>query len=354
MERTLSAPGKLFLSGEYAVLWGGTARLVATGPRAQAMFRPREDRLVEIALADGKLVGEATPAGVRWRSEVTEAYRFVATTFDLALRITGTEGPGFSAAFEPSPLVNGQKLGLGSSARATVLAAEIARLALGASFDALKLALIAHADAQGGKGSGADVSTSFAGGLIRYRAFGTKELIDASKRGGLSTALDRSQPVDVQRMSAPLLPLAWAFTGQSASTTGLVKSVESRLAKEARASFVERSDALGDELEKCLLRGDFPGVEAACDSLHSLLSELAETQTEALGRIRGLASTFGCVAKQSGAGGGDGAIVFCRDVDARRDFLSACKARGLTGFEVTPAAGLQGEVTRHPELSKWL
>ena len=50
MDRTLSAPGKLFLAGEYAVLWGGEARILGTAPRAHALVRSRQDRRVEIAL----------------------------------------------------------------------------------------------------------------------------------------------------------------------------------------------------------------------------------------------------------------------------------------------------------------
>ena len=60
---------------------------------------------------------------------------------------------------------------MGGSARATVLAAEAARCVLEERFDALKLALVAHAEAQGGKGSGGDVAASFAGGMVRYRRY---------------------------------------------------------------------------------------------------------------------------------------------------------------------------------------
>lgn len=354
LERTLSAPGKLFLSGEYAVLWGGTARLVATAPRAQALVRGREDRLVEVALAHGRLTGDATPAGVRWHAPVDDDFKFVATTLDLALRATGREGPGFSVAFEASPLVNGQKLGLGSSARATVLAAEAARVALGASFDALKLALVAHADAQGGKGSGGDVASSFAGGLLRYRRFETTGLLAASRRGGLQMALEQSSPVEAARLGAPTLPLAWIFSGTSASTTGLVRAVESRLTPAERARFVERSDAASDELERAILRGDFPNAEAATESLQTLLDELREAKSDALERLRGLAKTFGCVAKQSGAGGGDGAIVIASSLEARRQLLEAAKARGFVAFEVSAAPGLQGEAVRNATLAAWL
>src|SRR6185369_9346559 len=74
LEICLSAPGKLFLSGEYAVLWGGTARLAGVGPRAWALGRTREDREVHLVLAEGRLVGTVTPLGVRWGSEPTEPF----------------------------------------------------------------------------------------------------------------------------------------------------------------------------------------------------------------------------------------------------------------------------------------
>ena len=60
MERTLSAPGKLFLSGEYAVLWGGVARIAAVGPRTAAFAKTRLDRDVALAVAEGKLSGQTT------------------------------------------------------------------------------------------------------------------------------------------------------------------------------------------------------------------------------------------------------------------------------------------------------
>ncbi|RYZ40629.1 MAG: phosphomevalonate kinase, partial [Myxococcaceae bacterium] len=43
MERALSAPGKLFVSGEYAVLWGGVSRVAAVAPRTAAYVRRRQD-----------------------------------------------------------------------------------------------------------------------------------------------------------------------------------------------------------------------------------------------------------------------------------------------------------------------
>lgn len=354
MDRALSAPGKLFLTGEYAVLWGGVARVLAVGPRVHAVVRPRQDRQIDVVLAEGRLSGSATPAGVRWEREVPPGYRFVATTIDLALRLLVSEGPGFSVAFEDSPLVNGHKLGLGSSARATVLAAEAARFGLQASFDALKLALLAHADAQGGKGSGGDVAASFAGGVVRYRRYDVSAMLAASRKGGLGSAMDASGPVELARTGEPVFPMLYAFSGKSASTPSLVKQVEQRLDEAARQRFVDQSDALGVALEQGLLRRDFSAVQAASEALQALLWDLGATKDDALERILGIARTFGCAGKQSGAGGGDGALLFAPDVAARQALLEALAARGFHAFEIAPEPGLQGEVSRQAALTAWL
>ncbi len=354
MERTLSAPGKLFLSGEYAVLWGGEARIVGISPRAHAFVRPRVDRRVDIVLEGGRLSGHATPAGVRWSEPVTDDFKFVSVAIDLAYRLSGVEGPGFSVAFEASPLVNGHKLGIGSSARACVLAVEAARSALGATWDSLKLALLAHADAQGGKGSGGDVAASFAGGVVRYRRFDASMLLSAAARGGLVAAVEQSSPVELVRMGEPLFPMIYAFSGTSASTPGLVKEVERRLDDEARRRFVDRSDAHSEGLEHGLLRRDFEGVKTSCGALQALLWELEVTRTDQLERILGIARTFGCGGKQSGAGGGDGALLFAPDDATATQLIESLTSRGFVAFAVKPDRGLQGEVARHSSLSQWL
>ncbi|MDX2013987.1 MAG: phosphomevalonate kinase [Myxococcaceae bacterium] len=354
MDRTLSAPGKLFLAGEYAVLWGGLARVLAVGPRARAFVRPRTDRRVDVLLAEGRLSGDATPAGVRWETPPTPGFQFVARTLDLALRAVGQDGPGFSVAFESSPTVNGHKLGFGSSARACVLAAEAARVAMGATFDALKLALVAHASAQGGKGSGADVAACFAGDVVRYRRADVSALLTAANAGGFGGALARSTPVDLWRVSSPRLPLLYVFTGQSASTPGLIAEVERRLDEAARQRFVAQSDALGQALDEALGRGDFGATRAATDALQALLFSLGPTRTESIERIIALSTSSGCVAKQSGAGGGDGCLVVAPDEAAREAARAVFEARGLVASPVEPEPGLRGEALAPPALVEWV
>ena len=144
MERALSAPGKLFLSGEYAVLWGGTARIAAVSPRAHAYVRRREDAQVHLVLEEGRLRGKVTPLGVHWEHAVPQGFRFMASAVDELVQCHAQQTLGFTLCMAPTPpQPNGEKHGLGSSARATLLAAEAARYVLEERVDPLKVALVA-------------------------------------------------------------------------------------------------------------------------------------------------------------------------------------------------------------------
>lgn len=355
MTRAVSAGGKVFLSGEYAVLWGGTARLAAVEPRARAMVRSREDRRVDLLLPDRRFSGESTVFGAHWEGLVPQECLFAARTLDLALRVVGRDGPGLSLALEASPQgPGGVKLGLGSSARTAVLVAEAVRYALSARYDALKLALVAHAVAQGGRGSGADVAAIFAGGVVRYRRWDTGPLLQSAKEPAFRAALDASPPVDLWRLPECRLPLAWAFSGQSASTPVLIREIESRLGAAGRERFVAHSDALGQQLEAALLHGDFAAAKEAFLGLGALLQSLGPVETEGLLRITGIAATYGCAAKLSGAGGGDGAVVVCPDQAARARLIEGLGARGFFALPLSIAGPLAGEPHAPAELSRWL
>jgi phosphomevalonate kinase len=356
VQRALSVPGKLFLSGEYAVLWGGTARLCAVGPRVAALVRRRADREVHLVLATGRLVGRTTPLGARWEgAEVPETFRFAARAVDEALRAVGGEPLGFELALEPSPVSpEGRKLGFGGSAMAAVLASEASRFVLEAKFDALKLALVAHASAQGGKGSGADVACSFAGGVVRYRRFDTAGLLHASSSGTLSAALGTAPPVELWRLPNPRVHLGYAFTRKSASTPLMVAKVEARLSREARARFVAASEDLGDALERAMAAGDFPLVRESVEGLQALLGTLGGVATEEMAQIIALCRTAGAVAKLSGAGGGDGCVLFAPDEGTLNAALEALGSRGFHAFGLTVEPGLRGESSPSPMLPGWL
>jgi phosphomevalonate kinase len=355
MERALSAPGKLFVSGEYAVLWGGVSRVAAVAPRTAAYVRRRADARVHVCLEEGTLRGSTTPLGVRWEREMPAGFSFVASTLDEALRAHGRASPGFDLAVAPSAVgPNGQKLGMGGSACATVLAAEGARYVLEERYDALKLALTAHALGQGGKGSGGDVAASFAGGLLRYRRYGVAPLIEASNAGRLRAALAESPSVDVWRLAVPRVSMAYAFTGESASTRVLIAQVEARLEEAGRRAFVARSDALGQVIEDGLGGGDFRAFSEAVKAQHELLLELGPLETEGMRRVLALAAAYGCSGKLSGAGGGDGCILFAPDAQVRAELCKGLEARGFHTLTLDAEPGVRGEAQVDARLRNWL
>jgi phosphomevalonate kinase len=243
---------------------------------------------------------------------------------------------------------------MGGSACATVLAADAARFILEDRFDTLKLALVSHALGQGGKGSGGDVASSFAGGVLRYRRYDVSALMTASSAGGFRAALMESPPVDVWRLPSPKVALAYAFTGESASTRVLISQVEARKDESARQAFVARSDKLGHEIEAGLSGGDFRAFTEAVTAQQALLQELGPTETEAMRRILAIASAYGCAGKQSGAGGGDGCILFAPNAETRAELMKGLEARGFHAMTLEVEPGLRGEAQADPRLRGWL
>ncbi len=355
MERALSAPGKLFLAGEYAVLWGGQARVAAVGPRATALVRRRQDREVHLLTEAGRCSGHLTPLGINFGGPVPADFAFAARAAGEVVRAHGREAVGFDLALGPSPRTpDGRKLGIGGSARACVLACEAARFVLEERLDPLKLALLAHAVTQGGKGSGADVAAIYAGGVVRYRRYDVSELAAASAEGRLESALRRSPPVEVWRFPPLPAALSYVFTGASASTPDLIASVESRVRGAEREKFVTDSDELGAQLEAGLLERDFRAVREATAGLRRLLDSLRLPAPEAAKRIAALAASHGSAAKISGAGGGDGCIVFSEDEAARAAMLEAMAARDLYALPLAVEPGLRGETSADPALVAWM
>jgi phosphomevalonate kinase len=292
--------------------------------------------------------------GARWESPPPPSFHFVARTVDLALRAVALDGPGLSIAFEPSARVGDHKLGFGSSARACVLAAEACRTAMGATFDSLKLALVAHASAQQGKGSGADVAACFAGDLVRFKRPELSGLLTAANKGGFGGTLANAPPIDVWRVNPPKLPLLYVFSGKSASTPTLISEIERSFDASRRERFVLQSDAVGAHLEEAIARGDFQGTKAAMAELQALLFSLGPTRTDELERILALAEGLGCAAKQSGAGGGDGCLIVAPDAAARTQAKDTFEARGLFALPIESEPGVRGEVHRPQELARWV
>lgn len=301
-----SAPGKLVLMGEYAVLRGHTAVVAAVDVRATTRLSEADDLRVD--LDDGGLLqaclDEAAALGVRARGVLhvdTQAFR------DEADR----------------------KLGLGSSAAACVATLHALLLAgdvdIGGVDGLHAAAQRAHRRFQRGRGSGIDVAASTYGGLVRFVRHDD----------------------DVHAGPAPSLPAALAivpvWTGRSQDTRDFVAAVLAQ--KNVDELVAPIGDATARFVDACV-RNDDRDVLAAVDDAAVGMAHLgAQAGIDVVSaphvRLAAIARAHGGRAKPSGAGGGDIGLVFVRrdDVAALR---AALVAEGLSPLSLRLGDGVDG------------
>lgn len=170
MRIAANAPGKVVLSGEYAVLEGAPAICAAVDRRAVVTIETHAaDHHVVTAPGFSAATGcfTADRKGLTWQVD-GEDFGLFEATWNVSRPSPAGESLAFTldtAAFRDP--ASGNKLGLGSSAALTAaLAAALHALGGGPVAD---VAHAAHRDFQGGSGSGVDVACSVAGGVIEYR-----------------------------------------------------------------------------------------------------------------------------------------------------------------------------------------
>jgi phosphomevalonate kinase len=272
-----TAPGKLLVAGEYAVLDGASALLVAIDRRVVARTRggPRGSSPLFVALADelGRRFGASDPRAAR----------------------------ALDVEVDSSPLFHGpHKLGLGSSA-ATVVAATALALGSATSRDELlAIATAAHAAAQsrrGAAGSGADIAACVYGGTIEF-----------------------ARDVGVARRTWPSsVRLVTFFTGEPADTATLVGRVaEARAARSADvdAALAAVASAARAVCQACATHASELAGRALLGAL-ALAANATDQLAAATGvplvppcvrTVRARLAPLGGTAKTTGAGGGDVAI----------------------------------------------
>ncbi len=316
-----TAPGKLILTGEYAVLDGAPAVVIAVDRRvtarvgAHAVAAPSEF----LAAVIRELVmrfGETCPSVAVARAIVVDSRAFFADQ---------------------------RKLGLGSSAAVTVAATARALAERGPMLDRAEvfaLAMAAHAAAQGARGargSGADIAAAVHGGAIVFTA---------------GVATPHRWPAGVT-----ILPF---FTGDSADTATLVAQVAAaRAARPAEVSAALAAIAAASAAASLALAGSSALAAIAGPALLAAL-RLAAAAIERLALATRVALVPPCVtaaraamvglggtAKTTGAGGGDVAIAVIpttADATEARRLLIQCGCQPLaltldeTGVDLRPDA----------------
>ena len=279
-----TAPGKLFLTGEWAVLVGAPAIVAAVDRRVTVRVTPTvETSLVVDSRAEGlqRTISDRTaslPGGDA--GAVASAWQAMA-------------GGGAQVIVDSSTFLIGErKLGLGRSAAVIAAATAAFRRLAGEPLDPTALrraALAANARFQAGRGSGGDIAAVVHGGVVEVRR-GADDLAVAT----------RHLPAG--------LHLVAGWTGDSAHTTPLLAQFEAAVATRpaALSDLCDTAEAGADALARDHADDFCRAIDRAARALARLGDDLdLPIYTPALQRLVAVAERVGAVAKPSGAGGGD-------------------------------------------------
>ncbi len=295
-----SAPGKVVLSGEYAVLDGAPAVCVAVDRRARVEVHAIDaawHRVTTPGFTDGEGRFVFNAGELTWLQGGDEFGLVEAVVGSVGLESDG----GLSIALDTRDFIeDGTKIGIGSSAALTV--ALIAALRnLGEVFDD---ALTAHRIFQKGAGSGLDIATAVRGGLIEFRS---GEITSLDWPAGLAcrfvwTGVAASTREKLQRL---------ANAGRFDSRAELARSATGIAAAwRSTDALLEAYPAYIESLQRFSVDHDLGIFDAGHDAL-----------------VREAAAA-GHVYKPCGAGGGDVGVLLGRTEEGLDEFV-ACHCRQL-------------------------
>jgi phosphomevalonate kinase len=311
------APGKLVVLGEYAVLEGAPALVLAIDRYAVATLQRSRDEQCHLRTRMAEQGDRSFPLGAAAGVDLVD------TVIASAPAREAWSGTLDSSQF----FEGGNKLGLGSSAAALcawagVWSEHVARAS--ARPDTSLAALVGlHRAFQGGRGSGIDVAASLTGGAVEYR-------------------LDVARAPQVGSVRLPnSVGFAGIFAGRSASTPAFVAHFRAfQAAQPAQAAGLLRRLSATAEAGCAAARGGAgPAfIEAIADygrGLRALGEAIgADIVTAEHRQIGEHARRYGVAYKVSGAGGGDLGLACALDEGALDAFKASVRERGFRVIEL--------------------
>ncbi|WP_433628116.1 mevalonate kinase [Halomicrococcus sp. NG-SE-24] len=301
-----SAPGKVYLFGEHAVVYGEPAVPCAIERRATVSVEQRDDDRLRVHAEDLSLDGftveyssdaDATPDVDASESLVRAGVGYVDAAVSQAREVADAPDAGFDITIESAiPL----GAGLGSSAAVTVAGIDAATRELGVELPATELAdraYRAELAVQDGEASRADTFCSATGGAVRVEGD------------------------DCRAIEAPDLPIVVGFDGGAGDTGELVAGV--RALREEYDFAADTVESIGDVVrrgEDVLAVGDLEELGRLMSFNHGLLEALG-VSSRSLDNMVWAARDAGALgAKLTGAGGG-GCIVALDPTDETKTAL---------------------------------
>ncbi|MBS0382472.1 MAG: hypothetical protein JSR56_08560 [Proteobacteria bacterium] len=327
-----SAPGKLVLLGEYAVLEGAPALVLAVDRRAHVTLTPTRGGAWEIVSPTLALEArlrirnghaewiDAAPAPLAW---IATLFGPIAGAGDLPPCRVELDSGAFHLDHSGAPV----KLGLGSSAALTVALLGALHALAQRPAPALDECVRAHREVQHGRGSGIDIAASLAGGLSRFQLV-----------AGHTPCCDP--------LTLPT-PLHWrcVFSGKPASTEAMLATVAAWRTRDP-AECARRMHELATISSRGIDAVANHDAAAFLSSLHDYAQSLtglgeasgADIASRDHRALAAIAADCGVVYKSCGAGGGDVGVTFSVDDVRLREFgsLAMCAGYPVIGLEADP------------------
>jgi len=352
----ISAPGKLFLSGEWAVLEIGNPGIV-TAVDKRVFVEIEEESVITLNLPEFNIENlEAVFDGkvLSWSRSVTDKEKadliFIKGAIETTLQYLDSQRKFKIKSYggDTQMVIDGQKkkIGFGSSAAAVV--ATVAGLLSLHGYDIknrqvkdviYKLATIAHFFAQGKVGSAFDVAASTYGGIFVYKRFDPKWLTEKLTKGeSIKSVVEEKWPgFETEILEIPNdFDLLVGWTKDSASTSSMVKQMD--FFKTGNPAEYKRCyDNIANLVQELILPWKKVEKEKILQLLRKngdYLRELGQLsgvniETPELKKMAEIANSLGGAGKLSGAGGGDCGIAVCFDKETASKITEEWKRQGI-------------------------
>lgn len=327
----VSAPGKLYIAGEYAVVEPGNPAVIIAVDQfvTVTVEESQENGSIQSAQFGNYPVFFTRENDALVLDKRDNPFHYILAAIDMVEQYAKEQHQDlkFFHLKVTSGLDNGRgtKYGLGSSGAVTVATVEALCQFYNLPYTPMilfKLAALAHLSIQN-NGSCGDVAASVYGGWIAFSTFQQDWVAAQQKQLSLTQLLTIVWPgLQIEALTPPCdLRLAIGWTGTPASTANLVDRVQKSEAKKAYQKFVQESNACVSALINAFQTQDLTKLQEQLQVNRTLLQELSNLtnvviETPALSRLINIATDFGGAAKSSGAGGGDcGIAIFSQQQD---------------------------------------
>ncbi|MDP2638019.1 MAG: mevalonate kinase [Candidatus Levybacteria bacterium] len=284
---TVSAPGKLMLLGEHAVVYNHPCLVTAVDQRMRATVETLDVLEFQLEAIDVNVTGYKKPLSELGAGDIPKGAKFV----EIAVKNINDKYPLKAGLRITTTSEFSSKFGFGSSSASTVCVVKAMSELLGLNLtnkEIFDLSYKTVLDIQG-KGSGFDVAAAVYGGILYFVTGG--KLIE---------------PLEIKS-----LPLIVGYSGVKADTVTLMNKVKESFAnrQDRLTQIYNDIEVLVNKAKTALVKGDLKTFGDLMNENQKYLVELGVSIEKLDNMIAGALGAGAYGAKLSGAGGGDCMIV---------------------------------------------